>query len=148
MTYWGDNMRIAVIDGQGGGIGKAIVERIRQKLEDKAEIVALGTNSLATSLMLKAGANEGATGENAIIHNACKVDIILGPIGIISANSLLGELTPLMAKAIAESPAKKILIPMSKCNIAVAGIEIKPIPSYIEDAVEIVKTMIKDTKVV
>ncbi|HNR04070.1 MAG TPA: DUF3842 family protein [Bacillota bacterium] len=141
-------MRIAVIDGQGGGIGKAIVERIRQKLEDKAEIVALGTNSLATSLMLKAGANEGATGENAIIHNACKVDIILGPIGIISANSLLGELTPLMAKAIAESPAKKILIPMSKCNIAVAGIEIKPIPSYIEDAVEIVKTMIKDTKVV
>jgi len=148
MTYWRDNMRIAVIDGQGGGIGKAIVERIRQKLEDKAEIVALGTNSLATSLMLKAGANEGATGENAIIHNACKVDIILGPIGIISANSLLGELTPLMAKAIAESPAKKILIPMSKCNIAVAGIEIKPIPSYIEDAVEIVKTMIKDTKVV
>ena len=136
-------MRIAVIDGQGGGIGKAIVERIRQKLEDKAEIVALGTNSLATSLMLKAGANEGATGENAIIHNACKVDIILGPIGIISANSLLGELTPLMAKAIAESPAKKVLIPMSKCNVTVAGIETKPIPNYIDDAVEIVKTMIK-----
>ncbi|HQJ37520.1 MAG TPA: DUF3842 family protein, partial [Bacillota bacterium] len=100
-------MRIAVIDGQGGGIGKAIVERFRQKLEDSVEIVALGTNSLATSLMLKAGADEGATGENAIIYNACKVDIILGPIGIISANSLLGELTPLMAKAIAESPAKK-----------------------------------------
>ena len=136
-------MRIAVIDGQGGGIGKASVERFRQKVEDSVEIVALGTNSLATSLMLKAGANEGATGENAIIHNACRVDIILGPIGIISANSLLGELTPLMAKAIAESPAKKVLIPMSRCNVTVAGIETKPIPNYIDDAVEIVKTLIK-----
>ena len=141
-------MLIAVIDGQGGGIGKAIVERIRQKLEDNIEIVALGTNSLATSLMLKAGANEGATGENAIIHNACKVDIILGPIGIISANSLLGELTPLMAKAIAESPAKKILIPMSRCNVTVAGIETKPIPNYIDDAVEIIKAMIKDARII
>ncbi len=136
-------MRIAVIDGQGGGIGKAIVERFRQKFED-IEIIALGTNSLATSLMLKAGADEGATGENAVIHNACKVDIILGPIGIICANSLLGELTPLMAKAIAESPAKKVLIPMSRCNVTVAGIETKPIPNYIDDAVEIVKAMIKD----
>jgi NAD(P)-dependent dehydrogenase (short-subunit alcohol dehydrogenase family) len=138
-------MRIAVIDGQGGGIGKAIVERFRQKFED-IEIIALGTNSLATSLMLKAGADEGATGENAVIHNACKVDIILGPIGIICANSLLGELTPLMAKAIAESPAKKVLIPMSRCNVTVAGIETKPIPNYIDDAVEIVKAMIKDAK--
>lgn len=136
-------MRIAVIDGQGGGIGKAIVERFRQKFED-IEIVALGTNSLATSLMLKAGADEGATGENAVIYNACRVDIILGPIGIICANSLLGELTPLMAKAVAESPAKKILIPVSRCNVTVAGIEAKPIPNYIDDAVEIAKAMIKD----
>lgn len=132
-------MRIAVIDGQGGGIGKAIVEKIRQAFEDDIEIVALGTNSLATSLMLKAGANEGATGENAIVYNASKVDIILGPIGIICANSLLGELTPLMAKAIAESPARKVLIPLSRCNIAVAGIENKPLPHYIDDAIEIVK---------
>ncbi len=132
-------MRIAVIDGQGGGMGKAIVEKFRKTFEDKIEIIALGTNSLATSLMLKSGANEGATGENAIVYNAPRVDIILGPIGIICANSLLGELTPLMAKAIAESPAKKVLIPLNKCNVAVAGTENKPLPHYIDDAIEIVK---------
>ncbi len=132
-------MRIAVIDGQGGGIGKAIVERFR-KAFDGIEIIALGTNSLATSLMLKAGADEGATGENAIVYNAFKVDIILGPIGIISANSLLGELTPAMAKAIAESPAYKILIPLNRCHVMVAGVENKSLPNYIEDAVELVKS--------
>lgn len=135
-------MRIAVIDGQGGGIGKAIVEKFRQTFESSIEIIALGTNSLATSLMLKSGANEGATGENAIVYNASRVDIILGPIGIMCANSLLGELTPLMAKAIAESPAKKVLIPLSRCNIIVAGVENKPLPHYIDDAVEIVKAHI------
>jgi len=137
-------MRIAVIDGQGGGIGKAIVEKLRRVFEDSIEIVALGTNSLATSLMLKAGANEGATGENAISYNASKVDMILGPIGIVCANSLMGELTPLMARAISESPAKKILIPLNRCNIAVAGVENKPLPHYIDDAVLIVKAGIKE----
>lgn len=132
-------MRVAVIDGQGGGIGKAIVERFRKAFEDNIEIIALGTNSLATSLMLKSGANEGATGENAIVYSASKVDIILGPMGIICANSLLGEVTPLMAKAVAESPAKKILIPLNRCNVIVAGIENKPLPHYIDDAIEIIK---------
>lgn len=134
-------MRIAVIDGQGGGMGKAIVEKFRKEFENKIEIVALGTNSSATSLMLRAGANEGATGENAIVYNAGKVDLILGPIGIICANSLLGELTPRMAEAIAESPAKKVLIPLNRCNIIVAGIENKPLPHYIDDAVETVKAL-------
>jgi hypothetical protein len=132
-------MRIAVIDGQGGGIGKAVVEKLRQVFEERIDIVALGTNSMATSLMLKAGADEGATGENSIVYNAPRVDIIMGPIGIVCANSLLGELTPLMAKAIAESPAKKVLIPMNKCSIAVAGVETKPLMQYIDDAVEMVK---------
>jgi len=133
-------MRIAVVDGQGGGIGKAIVEKFRQVFGEGIDIVALGTNSLATALMLKAGANEGATGENAVVYNASKVDIILGPIGIICANSLLGELTPLMARAIAESSAKKVLIPLNRCNVTVAGTQNKPLPHYIDDAIEIVKT--------
>ena len=132
-------VRIAVIDGQGGGIGKAIVERLRKVFGDSVELLALGTNSLATALMLKAGANEGATGENAIVCNAAKVNLIIGPIGIVCANSLLGELTPLMAKAISESPAQKILIPLNRCNVMVAGVESKPLPHYIDDAIEIIK---------
>lgn len=133
-------MRIAVIDGQGGGIGKAIVEKIRTCFGDEIEILALGTNTLATALMLKAGANEGASGENAIVVNVPKVDVIIGSIGIISANSMLGELSPLMAKAVAESQAKKVLIPLNRCNIFVAGIKSEPLPHYIEDAIEMVKS--------
>lgn len=135
-------IRIAVIDGQGGGIGKAIVEKIRSALGDEIQIIALGTNALSTALMLKSGANEGASGENAIVVNAAKVDFIIGSIGIISANSMLGELTPLMAKAIAESPAKKVLIPLNRCNIFVAGIKNEPLPHYIEDAIELIKNLV------
>lgn len=132
-------MRIAVIDGQGGGIGKALVEQLKKAYSTEVSLIALGTNALATSLMLKAGADEGATGENAIVYNAARVDFILGPIGILSANALLGELSPTMARAIAESPAKKILIPMNKCSILVAGTEAKSLPQYIEDAVELIR---------
>ncbi|WP_003542221.1 DUF3842 family protein [Desulfotomaculum nigrificans] len=136
-------MRVAVIDGQGGGIGKAIVDKFRQAFGEEIEIIALGTNALATSLMLKSGANEGASGENAIVFNASRVDVILGTIGIITANSMLGELTPMMAKAIAESPAKKILIPLNRCNIEVAGIKNMPLPHYIDDAIELVKSYMR-----
>ena len=132
-------MRIAVIDGQGGGIGKSIVEKLRKKLPDDVPIIALGTNVAATSLMLKAGANEGASGENAIVYNVPKVDIILGAIGIIVANSMMGELTPLMAEAIGSSPAKKILIPVNKCNIEVAGVMNETLPQHIDNAIYIVK---------
>lgn len=135
-------IRIAVVDGQGGGIGKAIVEKMRAALGDKIQIIALGTNALATALMLKSGADEGASGENAIVVNAAKVDFIIGSTGIISANSMLGELTPLMAKAIAESPARKVLIPLNRCNIFVAGIKNEPLPHYIEDAIELIKSEI------
>jgi hypothetical protein len=134
-------MKIAVIDGQGGGIGKAIVEKLKVAFSENIEIMVLGTNALATSLMLKAGANEGASGENAIVVNSSKVDLIIGSIGIISANSMLGELSPLMAKAIAESPAKKVLIPLNRCNIYVAGIKNEPLLHYIDDAIELIKSL-------
>ena len=135
-------MQIMVVDGQGGGIGKTVIEQLRTKLGDEIEIWAFGTNALATSSMLKAGANEGATGENAIVWNAAKADIIIGSIAIIAANSMLGELTPLMASAIAQSPAKKVLIPLNRCQIYVMGASSEPLPHYVSDVVDFVKNSI------
>ena len=134
-------MKIAVVDGQGGGIGKVIVEKIRKELPEEVEIIALGTNAVATMLMMKAGANEGASGENAIVFNAGKVDIIVGSIGIIAANAMMGELTPQIARAIAESPAKKVLIPLNRCNIEVAGVKNEPLPHLIENAIGMIKRL-------
>ena len=131
-------LKIAVIDGQGGGMGKALVEMIRTKFGNSVTIVALGSNSAATVAMLKAGADEGATGENAVVFNASRVDIIVGPIGIIAPNSMMGELSPAMAGAITESPALKILIPVNRCNMLIAGVQDKPMPQYMESAVEMI----------
>lgn len=136
-------MRIAVVDGQGGGMGKTLVEKIRQLLGNEVEIVALGTNALATAAMLKAGADEGATGENAIVVNAPKVDYIVGSVGILSANSMLGELTPRMAAAIAESPAQKVLIPLNRCGLFIVGTRDEPLIKYIEEAAEFLKKMLE-----
>lgn len=142
----GENMRIAVVDGQGGGIGKLIVEKLRIAFGNELAILAMGTNALATALMLKAGANEGASGENVIIYNASKVDIIIGAIGIVCANSMLGELTPIMAKAISESSAIKVLIPLNRCNILVAGTKNEPLPHYIDEAIDLVGDILKRGK--
>ena len=131
-------MKIAVVDGQGGGIGKAVVERLRSRYADTINITALGTNALATSAMLKAGADEGATGENAVIYNADKVDIIIGVVGILAANSMLGELSAAMAEAIAGSPALKILIPLNKCSIQVTGIKDMTLIQFIDEALEMI----------
>jgi hypothetical protein len=129
-------LKIAVIDGQGGGIGEQIIRKLRKSLPEDTEIIALGTNSIATANMMKAGANHGATGENAIIINAPKVDCILGTISIIAANAMLGELSPKMAEAIASSPAKKILLPLNMENMEVVGINHDPLPHLIDKLID------------
>lgn len=112
-------MNVAVIDGKGGGIGRALIEKIKKESLN-INILALGTNSTATANMLKGGADEGATGSNAIIYNSSKVEVILGVIAIVTANSMMGEMSKEMAAAVGESDALKILIPTDKCNLKVA----------------------------
>ncbi len=131
-------MKILVIDGMGGGIGKSIIEQLKSALNG-AEITAVGTNSAATAAMLKAGAACGATGENAVVYNAAKADYIIGVMGIAFANSMHGEVSPAMAAAVSASPAHKILIPLGKCNATVAGHTDKPAQAYIADIVKSLK---------
>lgn len=134
-------MRIAVIDGQGGGIGKHLTERIRRELGESVEILALGTNALATAAMLKAGANEGATGENAVLQNVNRVDVIVGSLAVVLANSMLGELTASMAAAIASSPARKLLLPLNRSGVEVVGAAADPLPHQVERLVQRLKEL-------
>lgn len=127
-------MEVVVIDGQGGGIGRSIIEILKRKRPD-IFIIAVGTNAVATSSMIKAGADVGATGENAVIYNAQEASYILGPIGVVFANSMYGEISPNMAMAVNESKAKKILIPVSKCPVTIVGIENKSITEHIEQCI-------------
>ena len=129
-------MKIVVIDGQGGKIGKALIEQIRSYGKD-CEIIAIGTNSLATSAMLKAGADMGATGENPVLINVRSADVIVGPIGLIAADSMLGEITPRMAEAVGQSAARKILVPVNRC-FEVAGVQEMGLSDYVEQAVELI----------
>lgn len=124
-------MRVAVIDGQGGGIGKHIVEQLRKRLPD-LEILALGTNALATGAMLRVGATEGASGESAICFNVDRVDLILGSLAIVTVYGLLGEITPAIASAISSSRAEKILIPIQRNNITIIGTTRIPLPHQVE----------------
>lgn len=126
---------ILIIDGQGGMLGKQMVEAVK-KLQADGEIIAVGTNSIATANMLKAGADRGATGENAVIVAARSADIIVGPIGIVIADSLLGEITPKMAVALGQSGAAKILMPVNKCNNIVIGASDKSTSELIEEAIK------------
>ena len=134
-------MKITIIDGQGGKIGKSLVEQLKRRHPEQ-EIYAIGTNSIATSAMLKAGADYGATGENPCIVNAQDSDIIIGPVGIVFANALLGEITPAIATAVGASKAFKILIPMNKCNHYIVGCEDAGISEYIRMACEKVDTLL------
>lgn len=133
-------MKIVIIDGQGGKMGAALTKQFMEHFPGH-EIIAIGTNSMATEAMLKSGARFAATGENPVIVCSRDADIIAGPIGIISANSLLGEITPAMAAAVTESQAKKILIPVSKCSVIVAGVKDMPLGDYIKEAVQLVKNI-------
>ncbi|MEA4815954.1 MAG: DUF3842 family protein [Lachnospiraceae bacterium] len=130
-------MNILIVDGQGGGIGKTLVSKLKALADEyNFKITAVGTNSAATLAMKKAGATESATGENAVIVNSAHADIIAGSIGIIAANSMLGELSPKMAEAIAKSPASKVLIPFNKCNLRIVGITTDSLPNIIDKAVD------------
>ncbi len=130
-------MNILVIDAQGGGIGRQVVAEIKRKLPQQT-VTAVGANSAATAAMLKAGADEGATGENAVVVCSKNADIIIGPVGIAIADSLLGEITPKMACAVGQSRAKRILIPVDHCNNRIAGVSGVSMSKLIENAVDII----------
>ena len=132
-------MKIAVIDGQGGGIGKHIMEKLRAKLPVETELIALGTNALATAQMMKAGASEGASGENAICYMVNRVDVITGTVSILTANGMLGEISPAIAAAIGSAEAKKFLLPVNKNDIIIVGSEKEPLPHLIDDLVELLR---------
>lgn len=129
-------MRILIIDGQGGGIGSRLAALLRPRLPEGCELLCAGTNALATSAMLKAGAARGATGEHAIVYNAQRAHLILGPMGILLVNGILGEVSPAMAAAVSGAECKKVLIPSSTCGVLVAGTEERRLEDYLNSAVD------------
>ena len=131
-----DNVKIAVIDGLGGGLGSQIINNVKDILNKSIEIIALGANSEATSRMINEGANRGATGENAIKFTVKKVDIILGPIGIIVPNSMSGEITPAIAEAVASCSAEKYLIGIRQSHFKLIGLKDNSINDLIDDLME------------
>ncbi len=137
-------MKIAVVDGQGGGLGKVIIERLKKEFAGKVKIIALGTNGVATTVMLKAGADEGASGENAMAHNLENVDIITGSFSVVIPNSMMGEITSRMVNAIIKSPAVKYLLPLKNKHICLMGIKEQPLPKFIEELTVSVNKNLKD----
>lgn len=132
-------MVVAVIDGMAGGIGAQVIKAIREELPSYIEIYALGTNSIATSAMMKSHANKGATGENAIVVSSKKANVIVSPISIVMPNSMMGEVTSRMSEAVCDSEAFKILLPLVTENLEIVGIEGKPLSLLIKDAVKLIK---------
>lgn len=127
---------IAVVDGQGGGIGSLIVKRLREAFGERVEVIALGTNAMATGSMLKAGANKGASGENAIVQTIKTVNVVTGSIAIVLANSMMGELTPRMAEAIASSTAMKCLLPLKTPGVDLVGSSREPLPHLVDQLIK------------
>lgn len=136
-------MKIAVIDGMGGGIGAQIVGRLKPIVRGDDSLIALGTNAIATGGMIKAGAQVGATGENAIVVTAPTADIIIGPVGIIIPNSLMGEISPAIATAIASCHAVKILVPLAQPHVELIGMESRPLSAIMDDIAVRVQELLK-----
>jgi len=137
--------RVCVIDGQGGGIGATLIKYLKEAYAEKLELIALGTNAIATAQMMKSGANRGASGENAVVQTVAKVDLIVGAISITWANAMLGEVTPRMAEAITSSPAPKILLPLTQERVVLVGVVAEPLPHLVRDLVEQkIKEVLKD----
>jgi hypothetical protein len=132
----GEKKIICVIDGQGGGIGAAIIKKLKERFEESIEVIALGTNAIATAGMLKARANKGASGSNAIVQTVKKADIIIGPVGIVMPQAMMGEVTPLMAEAVCCADAKKILLPLFQENMEVVGMSGLPLPHLVDELLD------------
>ena len=128
-------MEVLVIDGQGGRIGQQLIRCIRERFPETA-VIAVGTNSIATSAMLKAGADAGATGENPVVRGVMDADVVLGPLGIVVAHAILGEVTPKMAEAVGGCRAKKFLVPMNSCGVVVAGVQELSLSAHVRQAVD------------
>jgi hypothetical protein len=131
-------MRIMVVDGMGGRIGQEIVSRLRAALPDDVEILAVGTNSIATSAMMKAGANRGATGENAVRVTVREADVLMGPLSVLMPDSMMGEVTPGIATALCDSTARRVMLPLTNPRIDLVGITKTPLPHLMEEAIGLV----------
>ena len=132
--------KVLVIDGQGGGLGRQLVSALAAACPE-AELTAVGTNSLAANAMLKAGASRAATGENAVVVNCRHADIIVGPIGIVIVDALLGEITPAMAAAVCQSGARRVLVPINHCENYVVGVPDQPVSQLVAAAAQKVKEL-------
>ena len=138
-------MTILVIDGQGGRLGQQLVSQVHTRFPE-VSLIAVGTNSIATAAMIKGGATQAATGENAVCVACRKADIIVGPIGIVIADALLGEITPRMAQAVGQSAAKRILIPMNRCDTRIAGLGDQPMAVLVADALAQIGALLETPK--
>ena len=134
-------MKVLIIDGQGGGLGRQLVTAVKEKCPE-AEVLAVGTNSTATGAMLRAGADQAATGENAVLVACRRADVIIGPIGIVIADSMLGEITPAMAAAVGQSPARRILLPVNQCDNLVVGTADLSMADKVREAAELLRGLL------
>ncbi len=134
-------MQVLVIDGQGGGLGRQLVGAIKERFP-KIEVLAVGTNSMATASMLRAGADQAATGENSVVVASSRAEVILGPIGIVIADSMMGEITPRMAVAIGQSHAKRILIPVNHCDNIIVGVAESSMTRNVQNAMTALEALI------